>query len=74
MCSNIDENTIMVKDGVNGFTFDPYSVASIAEAFIKFFGLDLKEKQRMGIKSRERAEELFNKEKFVGEYIRLIEG
>ena len=74
LCSNIDENTIMVKDGVNGFTFDPYSVASIAEAFIKFFGLDLKEKQRMGIKSRERAEELFNKEKFVGEYIRLIEG
>ena len=73
LCSNIDENTIMVQDGVNGFTFDPYSVESIAEAFINFFSLDQNAKQQMGYKSRERAMELFNKEKFVGAYVDLIE-
>ena len=73
LCSNIDENTIMVQDGVNGFTFDPYNIESIANAFIKFFSLDLDAKRMMGVKSRERAEELFDKEKFVGAYINLIE-
>ncbi len=74
LCSNIDENIIMVQDGVNGFTFDPNNVESIADAFIKFFSLELSVKQQMGLKSRERANELFNKEKFVGAYINLIEG
>lgn len=73
LCSNIDENTIMVQNGINGFTFNPNSPESIAEAFIKFFSLDLSAKQEMGYKSRERANELFNKEKFVGAYVNLIE-
>lgn len=73
LCSDINENTIMVKDGINGFTFDPYNIESIAEAIIKFFNLDLDKKLQMGFKSREIAEDLFNKEEFVEAYVKLIE-
>ena len=53
---------------------NPFSVSEMLEAFKKFFQLPNSELIKMGGRSREIAEELFNKERFINEYIALIEG
>lgn len=73
LVSNVSDNGIMVKNGVNGFLFDPLDVNSIANAFVKYFSLSDKEKKKMSEESRKRAEELFNYEHFINSYIALIE-
>lgn len=73
LCSNIDENKLLVKDTVNGILFDPYDVNSIANAFLYFFNLDKKTVECMGNNSRIIAEGLFDKEKFLNSYINIIE-
>ena len=73
LASDVSDNSLMVKDGDNGFLFDPENVDSIAAAFSKFFVLSKEEKARMGIRSREIAESLFKKERFIDSYISLIE-
>lgn len=74
LCSDVSDNHVMVHNGENGFLFDPLSEESIVESFLSFFKLSGEERDRMCNKSREIAELLFNKEKFVAEYIRCIEG
>ena len=71
--SDVADNSVMVKDGGNGFLFDPENEESIAEAFLKFFALDHPERQRMGDVSRRLAEELFDRNRFIQQYIDLIE-
>lgn len=73
LVSNVADNGVMVRDGVNGFLFDPKDENDIAKAFLKYFTLSVKEKQSMGNASRERAQELFDKESFLNAYIKLIE-
>ncbi len=71
--SNVADNGVMVKDGVNGLLFDPLNEDSIINAFIKFFSFSTEERKRMGLASRKRAEELFDYDRFIGEYVNLIE-
>lgn len=73
LCSDVADNKLMVHDGVNGFLFDPYDENSMAVAFEKFFSLSKNERETMGTESRKIAEGLFSEEKFVSEYIRMIE-
>ena len=73
LCSDVADNGIMVKNGENGFLFDPTNIDDMVNAFVKFFNLTQQEREKMGEKSRERAEQLFNKERFVESYIELIE-
>ena len=58
--SNVSDNPVMVKDGYNGFLFDPIEIDSIVEAFLKYFGLSSSERDEMGKASRSLAETLFN--------------
>ena len=73
LCSDVADNSVMVKDGINGFLFNPKSVTEMTNAFKHFFSLSELEKKQMGIESRKIAESLFDKEKFVNSYIELIE-
>lgn len=73
ICSDVADNSVMVHNGVNGFLFNPYNVTEMARTFVDFFDLSDDEKARMGIESRKLAEQLFNKEHFVNQYIKLIE-
>lgn len=73
LVSDVADNGVMVHDGVNGFLFDPKRTISISNAFLKFFNLTNDEMFHMSQNSRKRAEELFNKEKFVEQYMELIE-
>lgn len=73
ICSDVSDNSVMVHNGENGFLFDPEDVESIVSAFLKFISLSSDEREEMGKRSREIAMSLFDKEKFVSEYVNLIE-
>lgn len=73
LCSDVADNNVMVHDGENGYLFDPENEDNIVETFMKFFSLSDAERDEMGKKSRSIAESLFDKDKFVESYIKLIE-
>lgn len=73
LVSDVSDNSLMVHDGENGFLFDPKQTSSIVEAFMKFFSLSRDEMCRMGQRSREIAENLFDKKHFIQQYVDLIE-
>lgn len=73
LVSDVSDNSQMVHDGENGFLFNPKQTDSIVEAFMKFLGLSHGEMCRMGQRSREIAEDLFDKKNFISQYIDLIE-
>lgn len=73
VASDVADNSIMVHDGENGYLFDPTNEESIVDAFIKLLNLSDEQLTNMGFRSRRIAEELFDKEKFVNSYIKLIE-
>ena len=73
LCSDVSDNSLMVEHNQNGFLFDPKDINSMCEAFLCFFELSEEHIRVMGEKSRKKAELLFNKEKFINSYIKLIE-
>ena len=73
LCSDVADNGVMVKDGYNGFLFDPKNVDSMVESFKRMLQLTYEERIEMGIRSREIAEVLFKKENFLNAYIDIIE-
>lgn len=73
LCSNVADNSVMVKDGANGFLFDPFDKESMINAFKQFFSLNKEGKEQMSKESRRIAEILFDKDKFINSYISLIE-
>lgn len=74
LCSDVSDNSTMVKSGINGFLFNPYDVKSMCQAFERFFNLSSSQITEMERNSRRIAEELFDEEKFIQSYIGLIEG
>ena len=73
ICSDVSDNSVMVHDNENGFLFDPLNVESIMEAFVRYFNISVEQRAQMGVRSREIAESLFDKDKFIESYIKLIE-
>lgn len=73
LVSDVADNGIMVRQGINGFLFDPNDIESICNSFLLFFSLPYDEKCRFARNSREIAESLFNKQEFLNNYIDLIE-
>lgn len=73
LVSDVADNSVMVHDGVNGFLFDPKQVESICDAFMKFFNLSHEEMEQMAKNSRRIAENLFDKDGFIKQYVELIE-
>ena len=72
LVSNVSDNPVMVKDGYNGFLFDPTNTDEIVSAFVKFLQLSSEQRMVFGHNSRIVAENLFNKEKFISDYMDLI--
>lgn len=73
LVSDVSDNSVMVRDGVNGFLFDPTSIDNMVEVFMKFFNTSLEQKKQMGVKSREIAEKLFDIDLFFNKHKQLIE-
>lgn len=73
LVSDVSDNYLMVKDGENGYLFNPLNIEEMVQKFLMFFSLTDAERQEMGRKSRNNAESLFNKEIFIDSYVKLIE-
>lgn len=61
-----------VDEGVNGFLCKVADSYSLAEAMLKFINLSKDEKQLMGLNSRKKAENEFNRDIVVQNYIDVI--
>jgi len=66
------DNGYYIKDGENGFLFDPYSPNDIADAVERFFLLNDSERKNMGIVNRKRALGEFSQEVFLDSYLAVI--
>jgi glycosyltransferase involved in cell wall biosynthesis len=62
----------LVKDGENGFLFDPSSSEDIAGAIERFSELDENVRARLGRRSREMAEALFDVDRFTAKYLEVL--
>jgi glycosyltransferase involved in cell wall biosynthesis len=63
----------LVKEGVNGFLFDPCSPNSIADAISRFAKFSGEERIRMGNASRTIADTLFDVRAVADRYLRVLE-
>ena len=73
ICSDVADNSIMVHNGQNGYLFNPEDIYNMVTTFLRFFNHTKEKREEMGRQSRKIAESLFDKEKFINSYIKLIE-
>lgn len=72
IAGDVSDNSVMVKEGVNGYLFNPYDVEDMSRVFIYALNSSNEELKKMSVNSRLIAEQLFSKEAFVNSYIHLI--
>lgn len=73
LCSNVYENPYIVKEGVNGFLFDPKKPEAIANAINKMVRLSYENRQKMGKRNRQLCLTRNTEEAFLKSYVELIE-
>lgn len=73
LVGDVSDNSVMVKDGINGYLFNPLDIEDMCSTFDKFLRTNIEQRTEMGKQSRKIAEELFDADKFVNQYIKLIE-
>lgn len=72
LCSDVNDNAVIVHDKENGFLFDPKSTEDMTEKILKFCQMNQNERIAMGQRSRKLAIEKLSGESFVNKYISLI--
>ena len=73
LCSDVCDNSIYVKEGENGFLFNPHDTNSIASVIERAIKLQFEEYQSFCCHSRKIAEDLLSKNTFINKYISIIE-
>lgn len=73
LCSNVCDNPDIVKDGKNGYLFNPNSSDDIAAKMMLFLQTKKDQILIMRQNSRRMAESLFSTEEFISNYIKIIE-
>lgn len=72
LCSKVSDVPNIVRDGDNGFLFDPIDLNDIVDKIEKMLKLSDKEKSNMGSLGREMALKMFTKDAFLNKYIEII--
>ncbi len=72
LCSRVCDNPYLVKEGVNGFLFDPHNINEAIDKIIKMVNMSPEERIEMGSRNRMVAESKFSEEEFVEKYLKLI--
>lgn len=72
-CSRVCDHPYMVKEGINGFLFDPHNPEEIANALEKLLLLSKEARLEMSAANRAFAEKTMSPESFVDKYIKIIE-
>ena len=70
--SRVSDIPYIMKDGENGFIFNPKDVDDMADKIVKYLDLDAEEKWRMGKCSESLSSERFLKNIFLNKYTQLI--
>ena len=73
LCSDVCDNSIYVKEGENGFLFNPHDTNSIASVIERAIKLQFEEYHSFCCHSRKIAEDLLSKNTFINKYISIIE-
>lgn len=73
ICSSVCDNSLYVKEGVNGFLFDPNSPEDIADKLLKILSMDQKLYDSYSANSRLIAERQLSVGRFIKQYVGLIE-
>ena len=71
--SDVSDNARYCIDGRNGFTFNPADNDSVAAALMKLLALGKDGLKALGKESRRIAEEKLGKERFIGEWLDVLE-
>jgi glycosyltransferase involved in cell wall biosynthesis len=72
LSSDVCDAGNLVQNGVNGFLFDPASPEDIAAAIMRFVRLSKDERATMGLRSRDRAAEIFDSRTVVDRYDQVL--
>lgn len=72
ICSNVCDNPIYVKEGINGFLFNPKDPDDMALNIEKLLSLSDEEYQKFSASSRSIAEENLSESIFLEQYIKLL--
>lgn len=70
-CGNVCDNPNIVKDGENGYLFNPQNVNSIADNLIRILNLRDNEKHRISCNNRKKICDLCSMNEFVDKYLAL---
>lgn len=73
LVSRVSDNPRLVREGRNGFLFDPKSPEDIAYAIMRFAGTPPDARRKMGLEGRRMAETMLQESAFVERYMDLIE-
>jgi glycosyltransferase involved in cell wall biosynthesis len=73
LASNVTDMGNLVKDGYNGFLFDPKSPEDMARALVQFGRLSPAERKLFGERSREMALRLFDRDTFAERYEKILQ-
>lgn len=73
ICSDVCDNYRIMKDGINGYLFNPYSSRDLADTIARYIKLNQKEKVKLGDASRKLAENQFSERQYLESFLRLIE-
>ena len=72
LMTNVCDAGNLVKNGHNGFLFDPASPEDMARAILEFASLNVTERETMGRRSREMAERMFAPAPFAARYVEIL--
>lgn len=70
LCSNVCDNATIVKDGFNGYLFDPNSIEDIVSKIISI--ISSKQIIEKGYNSRLMSVDMFSKKVFIEKYMEII--
>jgi glycosyltransferase involved in cell wall biosynthesis len=73
LASDVCDHPLLIKEGKNGLLFDPSKPGSIAAGITAFCDLSITERQNMGVRGREVAEQDLSIERAATEYLNLVE-
>lgn len=73
VCSNVCEMPEIVKDGINGFLFNPLDEYSIVDAILRILNIIPQDLIEMGYRNRQQVIEQNSKFIFLNRYVSLLE-
>ena len=73
LISNVCDAGNLVREGHNGFVFDPHSPPHVAGVIRKFAALPAEERERMGSNGRLMAEQMFDAERILTRTTQVLE-